>query len=195
MRMAFWRLRTKAQDVIIWTIIFVSLAILLFVSYLKASKPQSVTEFGSMKVGGFLPSFVGVSESGKKIGSTYPKGGKFYIHVVDEQLPTSCLDLECGEQSRIVVNKGGHLIGGSDFKYAKIFGIKIVKNSTLINRILYHLKPFAEKFGWKIQVFWWRPETSLVVVADGKGRIIHIYKNGGIKDVPRIVRNLKLDFH
>lgn len=87
------------------------------------------------------------------------------------------------------MNKGGHLIGGSDFKYAKLFGVKVVKNNSILNRVLHNVKPFAEKLGWKIQIHWWRLETSLVIIADSKGRIVRIYKNAGIKDVPRIVKD------
>jgi len=161
----------------------------LFVLHLKTYKPQNVAQFGLIKVGRSLPSFIGVSQSGREIGPTCPKGGKFYVHVVDKQLPTSCLDLECGKQAEIVVNKGGHLIGGSDFKYAKLFGVKVVKNNSILNRVLHNVKPFAEKLGWKIQIHWWRLETSLVIIADSKGRIVRIYKNAGIKDVPRIVKD------
>jgi hypothetical protein len=189
MHMVFWRLKTKSKNVII-LIIICFLILPMFVLNLKTYKPQSVVQFGSIKVGRSLPSFIGVSPSGREIGSTCPKGGKFYVHVVDEQLPTFCLDLECGKQAEIVVNKGGHLIGGSDFKYAKLFGIKVMKNNSILNRVLHNIKPFVEKLGWKLQTHWWRFETSLIVVADSEGRIILIYKNAGIKDVPRIIRDL-----
>ncbi|MFN3421644.1 MAG: hypothetical protein ACK40X_07975 [Armatimonadota bacterium] len=55
---------------------------------------------------------------------------------------------------------------------------------------MHAIKPFAGKLGWRIQTHWWRLETSLVIVADSEGRIVRIYKNAGIKDVPRIVRDL-----
>lgn len=190
MHMVYWKFRIKAQKFTILTIICLLFMNLSIVLHSKLFTPQSVAQFGSIKVGEPLPSFIGVSQSGIEVGPTYPKGGKFYIHVVDEQLPACCLDLECGKQAETVVNRGGHLIGGSDGKYAKIFSVKMVKDLTLTTRVLHSIKPFAEKLGWKIQVHWWRLETSLVVVADGEGRIIRIYKNAGIKHVPHIVRDL-----
>lgn len=196
MLMARWRLETNLrlvarQTAVVLMCICVFSGVLFFTAWLKTSEPKSVERFGSVKVGGYLPSFIGVSQSGRKIGPIYPVGGKFYIHVVDARLPATCLDLECGRQARVVVDKRGHLIGGSDFKYGEIFGIKTVKTSSLIRRVLYHVRPFAERLGLKIQVHFWRLETSLVIVANHKGQVIRIYKNAGIKDVPRIVSNLE----
>jgi len=192
MRMVYWRLKIKLHNIIILVIIYF-LILSMFVLNLKIYKPQNVAQFGLIKVGQSVPSFIGVSQSGREIKPSFPKGGKFYVYIVDEQLPPSCLDLECGKNAEIVIYKGGHLIGGSDPKYAKLFNIRMVKNNSILNKILHKInKSFLEKFGRKIQVNWYKLETSLVVVTDSNGHIILIYKNAGIKDIPHIMRDLNL---
>lgn len=190
MLMEYWRSKTKI--VIILVIVCIFAGIFFSALYLKVSNFQSVKQFGLIKVGNPLPSFIGISQSGREVGPTCPKGGKFYIHVIDEQLPPLCLDLECGEQAKIVTNKGGHLIGGSDPKYAKILGVRTVKIPTLIKKVKKAIYYFEEKLGWKIPIYWRRFETSLVVIIDDKGYIMHIYKNARIQDIPRIMKDLNL---
>ena len=190
MLMVYLKLRIKTQNISVLMITFFCL--FLFFLYFKLPTYRSITQFGSIRVGGLLPSFVGISQSGKEIGLALPKGGKFYIYVIDEQLPPTCLDLECGKQAEIVLNKGGHIIGGSDPKYAKIFNVKLIKNLSLNNKISYYIKPFIEKLGWEIQVNWWKLETSLIVVINNKGKILRIYKNAKLKDIPLIMRDIGL---
>jgi len=165
---------------------------LSLIMWWRMPKPGEVEQFGPIKVGGRLPGFSGVSQSGIMVGPTRPRSGRFYVHVIDEQLPPACLDLECGEQARAITRRGGHLIGGSDYKGAKGFGVKVIKTSSLTRRVLYHVPPLVDRLiGRRIRRDFWTFETSLVVVVNCEGRIVRIYKNAGIKDVPRLVSNLE----
>lgn len=160
---------------------------LLIITWSRMRSLEPVQRFGSVRVGGRLPSFEGVSRSGTRVGPTRPAGGRFYVHVVDERLPTTCLDLECGDQARAITDRGGHLIGGSDLKYGQVFGVRTVKATSLFRRALYRTRSVAASFGLNPRVSWWRLETSLVVVANREGRVVRIYRHAGITDLPRIL--------
>jgi hypothetical protein len=84
--------------------------------------------------------------------------------VADDKLPPTCLDEQCGNEVRPVVAKGGHVIGGSDGKYAKALGVKLLST-----------RP-------------WRLEPSLVVVTDAGGRVTAIWKGAGREHVGWITR-------
>ncbi|MEM1673220.1 MAG: hypothetical protein QXT86_14315 [Archaeoglobaceae archaeon] len=191
MLMEYWKLKTKI--VIILVIVYIFVVIFFSTLYLKVSNFQSITQFGLIKVGDPLPSFIGISQSGKRVGPTFLKDGKFYVYVIDEQLPPCCLDLECGEQAKIVINKGGHLIGISDFKYANILGVRLVRTPTLIRKVVKKaIHYFEEKLRWQIPIYRRRFETSLIIITDDKGYIMYIYKNAKIRDIPHIMKDLNL---
>jgi hypothetical protein len=150
---------------------------LTLIAWGRTPKPESVEQFGTFKVGSRVRS---------------PSSYKFYVCVIDEQLPPLCEGLVCGRQARAVTGRGGHLGGGSDYKWVKEHGIKIVKTSSLTRRVLYHVPPLVDRLiGRRIRRDFWTFETSLVVVVNCEGRIVRIYKNAGIKDVPRLVSNLE----
>jgi hypothetical protein len=110
--------------------------------------------------------------------------------VVNDQLPPICQDLECGSQATAVIDRGGHLIGGCDRKYAMGFGVK-TKIPSSADRALRRARPIAERLGLKIRSNSYRFDTSLLVVVNREGHIVRIYKNAGIKDVPSIVGSLE----
>ena len=124
---------------------------------------QRVRSFGPLEVGAPVPGFGGVSMSGTHISPTSP-AGKFFLFVIDDDLPPTCLDGECGASGRLVARKGGHMIGGSDGKLAQAFGVvPITVNSTF------------------------RPIKSVVVVGDSAGKITAIYRGASVDDAKRVM--------
>jgi len=83
--------------------------------------------------------------------------------VINDKLPPTCLDEECGDEARPLIAKGGHMIGGSDGKYAKALGVQLVSTSP------------------------WRLAPSLVVVTDAGGRVTAIWKGAGPEHVGTIM--------
>ncbi len=172
----------------------VLVALAFLSTWLRVPKIEPAEEFRWLKVGGQVPRFRGVSMAGRELGTGQP-AGEFHVYVIDERLPPICLDWECGEQAEAVVQRGGHLIGGSDHKFAKVFGVKVVKTNALTRRLAYRLSPeivrWARHLGLKVRRDFWRLEAPLTVVADCDGRIVGIFKNASIKHVPRILRRLQ----
>lgn len=187
-------LRTAWQRFAFLLVVGTLIGMAFLAIWLRVSKFEPVNQFNALKVGGHIPHFSGISMTGMDLGTGRPPG-KFHIYVIDERLPPLCLDLECGEQAEAVINRGGHLIGGSDFKFAKLFGVKVIKTRSLMRQLMYHLpsnvERLARNLGLKVRRDFWSLETSLIVVADCDRRIIGIFKNAGIKDVPHILRHFE----
>ena len=127
----------------------------------------SVKALGPLSVGSDLPGFSGVSYKGKEIGPTTPKG-KFFVHFINDLLPPSCLDDECGAVGKRVAARGGHLIGASDGKAAAQFGVKLISETP------------------------WRFNRSLVVIASANGQILGIFDSATMGDIESLVD--KYDF-
>lgn len=119
-------------------------------------QPGRATAFGPLHVGGPLPSYAGSCyATDRPIGPTTPPGGSFYVHVIDDRLPATCLDEACGPRTKRVIDLGGHVIGASDGKLAKAFGVEART----------------------------RPERRIIVASDSNGRITSILVDRGITDL------------
>jgi len=132
-----------------------------------AEELHSVQAYNALKIGENLPSFRGISDTGKEIGPTTPEGA-FFIHFINDELPATCLDEECGQEAQKIVSQGGHLLGGSDGKYAHAFGIEVLSTSP-----------------WKLTV-------SLMVVADHEGIILAIYPQASLSMIEHVLIDLQL---
>jgi hypothetical protein len=123
---------------------------------------KRVDILGKVKTGQLLPSYTGVSISGKPMGPK-PANGRFLIHLLHPQLPATCVDDECGEMGFLVRNQGGQMYGASDRKLANAaFNILPPANSA---------KP--DRYG-------------VLIVSDPQGKVISIY-NYADRDSVRIV--------
>ncbi len=130
---------------------------------MESGGPVKLREFGTIRVGMQIPAFEGASGDGVPIGPATPPG-QFFLHVISDKLPPTCLDQECGDDAPLVVAKGGHVIGGSDGKYARALGVQLVSTH-----------PF-------------RLDPPLVVVTDAGGRVSAIWKNAGCEHMELILR-------
>ena len=128
---------------------------------------EEVSSFGPLALGQVAPHFAAATENGKGFDSPLPSG-KFTVYCIEASLPSTCLDEGCGPAAQFVLAKGGRVIGMSDLKGARLFGVKARQDNNS------------------------KLETSLVVICDAEQRIVAIYKGATTKDVERLVRRLNL---
>lgn len=128
----------------------------------KSNNFEYIEEFRGLKVGNLLPHYTGLSKQGIHIGNNTPEGN-FFVHVITHEISETCLDLECDNIAKLVLEKGGHLIVSNDAKLAQKFGIRLISNGQL-------------KF-----------DTSLMILSDKEGIILSMYKNVKITDVKKII--------
>ncbi len=140
---------------------------ILSVVFWRSNQIRRVEQFRKIKVGEKIPGFSASSIiSGIDMSPTDPQG-RFYIHFVNDKLPSACLNLECGEDAKYAQEKGGHLLGFADGKAAYSFGIDI------------KLKPY-------------RFDASIMAVTDNSAKIIAIYEQAQLSDLKTILDDLAL---
>ena len=129
---------------------------------------QKVNSLGKITIGQLLPKYSEVSASGRAMGPR-PSKGKFLIHLLHPELPTLCVDEECGEIGTLVQNYGGQLYGGSELKWIYgVFDILPPRNSSK-----------------KIT------EYGVLIVSDTSGKVILIYNHAKQDSVPIVLENLQ----
>ena len=153
--------RMNAMRYIIKALLIAAVFLQVF-SLTVEALPRSVGSVGHLTVGGKLPGYSGISQSGIDVGPAEPKG-EFHIHLIDDQLSPSCLDLECSDEMRCVVDRGAHVVGSSDGKLAKLFGIKLVST-----------RP-------------WKLSAKVAIISSPDRTILNIYEDASISDVCSIL--------
>lgn len=133
------------------------------------SGSRAVSSFGPLKVGQPVPTIRAITRAGHDL-PTPDQWGDVQVYVVDDRLPAVCLDHECGPQAEAVVEHDGHLLGFSDQKAARIFGVEPDPEVPKCFR------------------------TSLVVLTDPHGTITSIHAGATLKDVPAIVEQALVTF-
>jgi hypothetical protein len=129
---------------------------------------QKVNSLGKIVVGQLLPSYAGVSASGKAMGRV-PSRGSFLIHLLHPELPTTCVDEECGKIGSLVQSYGGQLYGGSDRKLAgAVFGILPSPNSS----------KNIDEYG-------------VLIVSDPRGKVLSIYNHANQNSVNTVLKSIQ----
>lgn len=97
-----------------------------------------------------------------------PSRGRFLIHLLHPELPSACVDEECGEIGLLVQRRGGQLYGGSDLKLAgAVFDILPPPNSNQnIN------------------------EYGVLIISDPQGKVLSIYNHANQDSVRVVLENL-----
>lgn len=129
----------------------------------SACAQTSIAAGGPLRLGG--PSPVQPGDPTAYPHKTTPKA-KVYVLVVAKGLPTMCTFEDCGEEGKLVEALGGWITGDT-------------QNETIA---LAGLDEIEVKGG----------RQSLIVVSDKSARIIGIFPNQKMNDLPRILRNLGL---
>jgi hypothetical protein len=128
---------------------------------------QKVNSLGKVTVGQLLPSYTGVSSSGRAMGRV-PSKGEFLIHLLHPELPATCVGEECGEIGGLVQSYGGQLNGASDRKLAgSVFDILPSSDSS---------KSFDE--------------YGVLIVSDSRGKVVAIYDHANKNSVQTALDDL-----
>ena len=120
---------------------------------------SGMTEFGPLKVGAPAPFRPGDNTS-------YPykfvPESNFYVYVVARRVPTMCVFDECGVNGDMVERMGGWITGDEHGESAEMVGLDESKVK--------------------------RGEQSIIVIADKHVRIIGIYPDHSMLDLPAILK-------
>lgn len=181
------------MKIIVTTLLLCLITAALFFS--ASNRCYRVNTFGLVKVGGFIPSFAGVGiQTGK---GTMRPAGKFFVFFINEKADPDydLLDDErYGKVTDIITKKGGHFSATADGKVAKAFGINpilprdrsvLALAKDVIEKRL-NMRPIKDSYNE------WALDASLIIVTDGKGKILALYKNAGTRDIEKVVRDLRL---
>jgi hypothetical protein len=129
---------------------------------------QKISSLGKLKVGQLLPSYGGVSASGRAMGRV-PSKGSFLIHLLHPELPTTCVDEECGKIGSLVQSYGGQLYGGSDRKLAgAVFDILPSPSSS----------KNIDEYG-------------VLIVSSSGGKVLSIYNHATPNSVSTVLKSFK----
>jgi hypothetical protein len=120
---------------------------------------DKVVEFGSLKLGEPAPYKPGDPTAGPFVKIPL---SEFYIYVVENGLSTMCVFGECGPNGEIVECLGGWLSGDDQAEDIEAFGLdeKLVSQG----------------------------KSSVVVVADQDSKIVGIYPNYTMQNIPEVLK-------
>lgn len=142
------------------------LSLLTIACSVSAQAPVSVAAFGPLRVGG--PSPVQPGDPTAYPHKVTPQA-RFYVLVVSRGLPTMCTFEDCGAEGKLVESLGGWITGDAQNETIHLTG----------------LDQAEVKQG----------RQSVIVVADKSRRIVGIYPNYRMRDLPSILKQHGLDAH
>lgn len=135
------------------------LCVIIAVFLVLGCERNKVVKFGPLKLGEQAPCKPGDSTS-------YPfrriPQSKFYIYVVEKDLPTMCVFEECGPHGEIVECLGGWLSGDDQAEEAVSFGL----DEDMVRQ----------------------GKASIIVVANQDSKIVGIYPNHTMQNLPEILK-------
>jgi hypothetical protein len=135
------------------------LLLVFFAATASACSEYSVSEFGPLKLGSLAPERPGSPTAHPY--KTVPKA-KFYVFIVSHKIPTMCTFEECGINGDIVRRMGGWISGDEQAESAEAVG----------------LQESAVRRG----------EQSMIVISGENAKIIGIYPNRTMNDLPSILK-------
>lgn len=138
---------------------FLSLPILAMACSVSAQAPVSVTFFGPLQIGG--PSPVQPGDPTAYPHKVTPRA-KFYVLVVAKGLPTMCTFEDCGSEGTLVESLGGWITGDAQNETIHLAGLD--------------------------QTEVMQGRQSIIVVSDKSRRIVGIYPNYLMRDLPFILK-------
>lgn len=130
---------------------------LLFASSCK--RAESVRQFRSFHIGDQVKHY--------SISSEKYKPACFFVFFVNDTLPVTCINEECGNIADSIVKRGGRLYASGDTKYAKRFDIALVS---------------AEP---------WKFDASLLIIADREGKIIKLYTEVFPREIEQLITKME----
>jgi hypothetical protein len=140
---AYVNARAMRLTVLFWLFNFC----LLLISFSStASVPPTsnvvqVESFAQLKVGDSIDS---------RAAGAPRHAARFYFYLLRSDLPSRCLNLQCGRFARKIMMRNGFLIGGGDQELAKEVGLDISSGDS---------------------------DRALLIVTDRSGKVTHLFKN------------------
>jgi hypothetical protein len=131
---------------------------LAFTCAVSAQAPLGVSSFGPLQIGGLSP--VQPGDPTAYPHKTTPRA-KFYVLVVAKGLPTMCTFEDCGPEGELVEALGGWITGDAQNETIHLAGL----NQTEVKQ----------------------GRQSLVVISDKTRRIVGIYPNAQMSNLPSIL--------
>lgn len=125
---------------------------------------QSAVSVGPLRIGG--PSPVQPGDPTAYPHKTTPRA-RFYVLVIEKGLPTMCTFEDCGEAGKLVEALGGWITGDTQSETIGLAGLDEIEVRS--------------------------GRQSLVVVSDKSARIVGLYLNQRMTDLPSILRKLGFD--
>lgn len=156
-----------------WKIITVSLISILLLTmwsiFVFPYQLKRVEVFRGIKIGDHCPGFFWIRDDLKEKHISEPSS--FFLVFISDKVDPDADGLDnrkyFGKTTEIIVKKGGHFWCSGDGKVAGIYGINFVRGSKE-----------------------WKLDASLITVTDGEGKILALYKNGKLRDIKRVIRDL-----
>jgi hypothetical protein len=81
-----------------------------------------IASYKQVKVGDSIESLTHLSGERTRWGSPH-RVAQFYFYLLRSDLPSRCLNMQCGKFARKIMAKNGFLIGGADLELAKEVGL------------------------------------------------------------------------
>lgn len=182
------------QKSMLFLIIFILVAFIWFI-LISPNRLQQIDEFKGIKIGDNCPAFSCIKDDLKKTNTFKPVS--FFIIFINDKLNPDADGLDdkkyYGETTNIIVEKGGHFWTSGDGKFARKVGIEhILSRSRSIATLV---RDVIEDILWdkdliKNKSNRWELEESLIIVTNGKGEILALYKNAKLGDIKKIVEAL-----
>jgi hypothetical protein len=132
--------------------------VLLSLMALVSCFSHGVASFGPLRVGEHAP--FGAGDPAAHPYKSVPPS-RFYIYVVAKGIPTMCVFEECGRDGALVEAMGGWITGDQQVESISMVGLS---ESKVLDGT-----------------------QSMVVVADGSGRIVGIYPNHPVDDLRSVL--------
>lgn len=136
-----------------------ALLMLVTVTGISAQVPAAVRQFGPLKVGGASP-----VQPGDPTAHPHrvTPNAKFYVLVVAKGLPTMCTFEDCGPEGKLVEALGGWITGDAQNETIHLAGLEQMKVK--------------------------QGRQSLIVISDKQRRVVGIYPNSTMSDLPIILK-------
>jgi hypothetical protein len=149
--------------------IFLSLLCLLFSFSADSSVPPpskviQVESFNQLKVGDSIERLSQLSRERSRWG-TPRHVAQFYFYLLRSDLPSRCLNLQCGRFARKIMMNDGFLVGGADLQLAKEVGLDFVSATT-------------------------NQRQSLLIVTNASGKVTHLFENVTPGSLDEIIRQV-----
>jgi hypothetical protein len=154
----------RGMRLILSSVYVLFLCVSVFGSVPPVSKVIRVENFNQLKVGDSIQSLHLLARERTRWGTTKHVAHN-YFYLLRSDLPSRCLNLQCGGFARKIMMKDGFLVGGADLELAKEVGLDFVSSET-------------------------NQAQSLLIVTDASGIVTHLYENVGKGSLDEILQEV-----